>query len=324
MMNFFAPFISLCIFFAFNISVSHAFDTGISGMARVRDNTFLVVNDRKNSHKKDQDLANTKPRLGIVTVKKKWVAYEDLYVKYPLSMSDMPPNDLEAVCALPHREHEYLVAESGYYEGRYGRVFHLRLKEKKGKWKGELISAIRPFSKNTSTDTTPKSRQIEGMSCVEKAEAQLLVIFATRGGGGKRGKLIWGSLDGLDQSQPAFHPLGDAQIVTDQQSLGDRDASDLFLEKTKKDQWKVWTIAVDDPGDDFGPFRSVIYSPGIFEWDNEQGLTFHRTKPVTGWVRDGVKVEALAEPAERVKGSVFSIGTEDEALGGMWQPLFQP
>ena len=66
----------------------------------------------------------------------------------------------------------------------------------------------------------------------------------------------------------------------------------------------------------------MIYSPGRFEWVNNQELQFNRTEPIVGWGRDGFKVEALAEPAERVQGSVMSMGTEDEALGGIWQPLF--
>ena len=104
--------------------------------------------------------------------------------------------------------------------------------------------------------------------------------------------------------------------------FGDRDASDLYLEKKGENQWRIWTIAVDDHGEDFGPFRSVIYSPGLLAWEDNQGLHFNRTEPNVGWIRDGLKVEALAEPAERVSGSVFSIGTEEEALGGIWQPLF--
>ena len=170
MKNVTTVFIGLFIPFTFNCLESHAFDTGISSMVRIEENIFLVVNDRKNSYKEDRILANTKPRFGIVTVKKKWVAFEDLYVKYPLGMSDMPPSDLEAICALPDRKQEFLVAESGYFEGKYGRVFHMRLKEKKGKWKGEFLSVFRPFSDNESAYTTPKSKQIEGIACIEMNE----------------------------------------------------------------------------------------------------------------------------------------------------------
>ncbi len=293
-------------------------------MVKIGDNTFLTVNDRKNSQKKDQPAtASTKPRFGIITVEKKWVSFENLYVKYPLTMNNMPPSDLEASCALPSRSDEVLVAESGFFKGKYGRVFHMRLKEKKHKWKGDILSAFEPLSRKDSTYTTSTSEHIEGMACIETVEKELIVILATRGRKENRGKFIWGVLKGLEKGLPVFTKLGETRILEDQHSFGIRDASDLYLKKLCDKEWQVWTIAVDDPGEDFGPFRSVIYSPGTFEWDDDkQALHYQRTEPIIAWKRDGVKVEALAAPAERVKDSILSMGTEDEALGGIWQPLF--
>ncbi len=71
-----------------------------------------------------------------MTVEKKSLSFDDLYIKYPLTMTDMPPDDLEPVCARTPRKHELLVAESGFQEGKYGRAFPMHLKEKKDKWKG--------------------------------------------------------------------------------------------------------------------------------------------------------------------------------------------
>lgn len=234
----------------------------------------------------------------------------------------MPPSDLEATCALPHRKNELLVAESGYFEGKYGRMFHVRLKKKNDKWKVEMLSVFRPLPQQHSSYSTPTSEHIEGIACIETSEDQIIVIMATRGGDGKRGMLVWGMLDGLDTKLPIFTKLKEERIFDNTHSFGSRDASDLHLEKLCKKKWRIWTISVDDPGKDFGPFRSVIYSPGSFTWANNKGLQFNRTEPIVGWTRDGLKVEALAEPAERVRGSVLSIGTEDESLGGIWQPLF--
>lgn len=317
-------YLGLSVFFSFIIGTQLclAFDTGISSMVLIDKNTYLTLSDRKHSHKESVVLANTQPRFGIVSVEKSGVSNNDLYVTYPLTMSDMPPNDLEAVCALPHRKHELLVAESGFYEGRYGRVFHMRLREKNDTWKGKLLSAFRPFSQQDSTYSTPKAEQIEGMACIENPEDQIMVILALRGENNTPGMLIWGMLEELDEEIPVFRKLGEAKLSDGQSSLGDRDASDLYLEKKSKKQWQIWTIAVDGAGEDFGPFRSVIYTPGSLKWKNNEGLQFIRTEPAVGWTREGLKVEAMAKPAERITGSVFSIGTEDEALGGIWQPLF--
>ena len=316
-------FLTLLSLVILHIQIGSAFETGISSMVKITNNTFLTVTDRKNAHKKDGPvMANTKPRFGIVTVEKKWVSFDDLYIKYPLTISNMPPNDLEAICALPHRPHEVLVAESGFLEGKYGRVFHMRLKEKHGKWKAEFVTAFRPLSPKDVTYSTPKKEQIEGMACIETPKRQIIVVLALRGGHKTPGMLIWGMLEGLGEKQPRFMRLGETALSDNHRFFGNRDASDLYLEKKHKKKWRIWTIAVDDPDEDFGPFRSVIYSPGVFVWEDNKTLYFQQTEPIVGWKRDGLKVEALAAPAERVTGSVLSIGTEDEALGGMWQPLF--
>ncbi|GJL50680.1 MAG: hypothetical protein NPIRA01_19070 [Nitrospirales bacterium] len=240
---------------------------------------------------------------------------------YPLMMTNMPPIDLEAVCTLPQRKDEILIAESGFVDGLYGRIFHMRLKEKKDKWKGTFLSALRPFPRKDATYSTPKAEQIEGMACIENPEDQIIVILALRGENNTPGMLIWGTLEGLDEGLPVFTKLTEAKLLDDEHSLGDRDASDLYLEKKSKMQWRIWTSAVDGAGEDFGPFRSVIYSPGSLKWKDNEGLQFIQTEPAVGWTREGLKIEAMAEPAERITGSVFSIGTEDEALGGIWQPL---
>lgn len=305
-----------------NVQLCFAFDTGISSMVRIDKNTYLTVSDRKHSHQKNVVVANTQPRFGVVSVEKKWVSYHDLYVAYPLMMTNMPPNDLEAVCTLPQRKDELLIAESGFVDGLYGRIFHMRLKEKKDKWKGTFLSALRPFPRRDATYSTPKAEQIEGMACIETPDNQIMVVLALRGASKTPGMLIWGTLEGLDEGLPVFTKLTETKLLDDEHSLGDRDASDLYLEKTGKKQWKVWTIAVHDAGGEFGPFRSVIYTPGSLKWRSNEGLQFIRTVPAVGWTRDGLKVEAMAEPAERITGSVFSIGTEDEVLGGIWQPLF--
>ncbi|WP_454061088.1 hypothetical protein [Candidatus Nitrospira salsa] len=56
-------------------------------------------------------------------------------------------------------------------------------------------------------------------------------------------------------------------------------------------QWRSWTSAVDGAGEDFGPFRSVIYSPGSLKWKDNEGLQFIRTEPAVGWTREGLKIE---------------------------------
>ncbi len=309
------------LFGGFNVSFVLA--QGISSMVKLEKNTFLTVNDKKNKQEQGAPYPKkTKPRFGIVKVKKKRVDFDELQITYHPTMIDMPPNDLEAVCKLPGRKDEVFVAESGYFKGRFGRVFLLRLNEIEKKWHAKVLSVFEPFPESSDEFTTPDPQQIEGMSCIEDPEVKGWLIFARRGGKGKAAKLVWGPLNWVNKNYPVFSEQSQVTLEEGTQLLGDRGAADLYLKKIDDDQWKVWTIAVEDSGNDFGPFRSVIYSPGVFIWEKGEGLRFKKTKLVVGWRRGGLKVEAIAGPAKRVKGSVLSIGTEDEALGGIWQPLF--
>ena len=81
---------------------------GYSGMAEISDNSFLPVNDRKNSIESGY-------RLDVITF-----TAADGIVFTPVSVGDWKhedkePSDLEACCSIPGREGEFLVAESGSY-----------------------------------------------------------------------------------------------------------------------------------------------------------------------------------------------------------------
>ena len=296
-----------------------AFEPGISGMAKIDDNIFLTVADTKNLHGSDGLLAaNPAPRVRILTVRENDITSEVLSLKY----EDLPPSDLEAACSLPARNQGILMAESGFFQGKYGRIFYVRIENDRNGWTGEVHSTFLPFSLKHQFYSTPKDEQIEGLACLETPNHDLFLVLALRGGSHKPGMLIWGKLGGLESNQPVFTKAGEVSLTEGVRFFGNRDASDVFLQKHCEEEWQVWTIAVDDPGGKFGPFQSVIYSPGTFSWDESHGLLFHPTRPLVGWKREGLKVEALAGPAKQVENSVLSIGTEEEALGGMWFPLF--
>ena len=73
---------------------------------------------------------------------------------------------------------------------------------------------------------------------------------------------------------------------------------------------------------ELGPFRSLIYSPGLIKFDETKGLLFTPKRHESSWLVEGLKVEGLAAPASSISQSAFSIGTDDEEYGGVWRPLF--
>lgn len=278
---------------------------GYSGMARLGDGGFLVVHDTK----APRDGA----RLGLVRV-----APGAAPAYTPLSVGDWRDgdgrsSDLESVCALEGRDGEALAAESGRFEGRFGRLFHVRVG-------GASVEVLRVYRLPPEDPAVEAPDNFEGLACARLAVDRYLVILGERGGsGGRSGALRWGflqvatgELTWAEESLPvaAPGPFGDAS--------GHRDISALYLAA----DGLLWAAASEDAGDD-GPFRSVIYAAARLVEGASPPLQLTGSKR-SAWTVDGLKVEGLAAPATTIRASVASLASEDENLGGVWRPLFAP
>lgn len=304
----------VCLLFSQTTFAGPHYVPGISGMALVEDNTYLVVNDKK-------DGPNDEPRLSIVRVKKAGVSYESVILEglgIKINVQNKP-NDLEAVCKIPGTTDEYLIAESGYFSGDYGRILHIKVEQKKDKWVAKYINSFKPFPVPPSGET-PKEDHIEGMACVEAPNGDLIFILAKRGKNAKLAELVLGKLSPAVSSYN-FTRIGSSNL-TPVAGYG-RGAGDIYLKSISKNRWHVWSVATED-GSDVGPFRSLIYYAGDFVVNTPGNYQFTLTHPYTNlWKVDGMKVEALAEPAEVISSSVLSIGTDEDVYGGVWRPLFE-
>ena len=290
---------------------------GYSGMVRIADNTFLTVNDRKNP-------IQPGARLGILTVTPR-----DGTFFHPLSVTDWAdaekdPSDLEACCDIPGRPGEYLLAESGHFRKKFGRIFHVRVgRDADGGWQAEALRAFRAYDRALDEQgTTWEGDQVEGIACFPAFDRTILV-YGERGGlvkgGRKPGRLVWGE---LDLATYQFRKLGEEDLAA-KSVLGERDCSDLLL-KPNGDAWQVWSVATKDAGN-AGPFHSVVFRAGAFVLDRDRReFRFVReSQPAAQCHLAGLKVEALAAPAKCVPESGFSVGTDDEGFGGVWRPLFK-
>ena len=284
---------------------------GISGMVKVAGNQFLVVHDGKKK---------TEPRLGVVDVTAEGPSYRQVGINNWPSDED-PANDLEGVCAIPKRQGEYLAVESGFYPeyGDFGRIV------KFGYGGGASASAqylgvFRPFPPPADDAETPKHEQIEGLASVTQGDTTVLLL-ALRGDRNTPGALVWGALDGLEGGTPTFQEAG--RLPLSSQAIADRGAADLLARPVSDHAWEVWSVASLDAGD-LGPFRSSIYSAGILTIFGET-IAFipHSVCGGVLWDIEGLKVEALAEPAELIPASGLSIATDDEVHGGVWRPILK-
>ncbi|WP_052074417.1 hypothetical protein [Shewanella mangrovi] len=296
---------ALCLLLAATSSAS-ALELGFSGMARMTGDSYLVVQDKK--------VFETGDRVGIFQLS------ADGQQHYtPLQIDnwrdpDGPSSDLESVCQLPGSQNQYLLAESGYWDGKFGRIFRVELN---GTQANVLqvyhVPKLIPSGKGKHGDN------FEGMLCA-KMGANTLVILGERGGSKayRHGVLRIGVLQptSIDWQHYAEQAVK-VKAPKSWRTAKYRSISDLYLDN----DGIIWAVATQDAGDN-GPFRSVVYAAARLAQNSSKTPLEALKHAAAAWPIDGFKVEALAAPNVNVPGSVMSIGTEDEHFGGVWRPLF--
>lgn len=272
---------------------------GYSGMARIDQATFVVVHDTKARY--------AGARLGTLTVlPKKAPAYTPVEVDW----GPDPANDLEAIYALPGRDREFLAMESGYHDGKFGRIFHLAVTgDANNGWRATVAGTI-PLPADTD--------DLEGLACVT-SNTGLLVLLGERGGSERnpRAKI---RLCRLDLTAHRLELVGEQNLapptsITAGQT-GVRGCADLYIDERNQ----LWSVATQDLGDE-GPFRSVVYQAGTVDPAAAEPLQI-LPETTAMWTLDGIKVEALS--ASAIENSALSIATDDESYDGIWRPLFAP
>lgn len=283
---------------------------GFSGMEKIGDSNYLVVIDKKNY----QDGA----RLAILKVdESNGYSIEKLKVKN-WKHDQGRSNDLESVCSVPGAKDEFLLVESGYWEGDYGRIFHIRLEDEKVKVKNVYqVPSISPAGKKN-----PEGDNFEGVACVKKKNT-IYILLGERGGTtlNPNGLLRIGILK-KGKEKVDWKTYGDEAIVVkapkskkDKRVI--RSITDLHMSK----EGVLYASAAVDSGD-MGPFSSIVYKVGQVYFENHKvklALSKNR-KPL--YVVDGFKIEALSSAPLDMPDCKFSIGTEDESYPGQWRPLF--
>lgn len=289
-------------------SILSIYNNGVSGMAQIDSRRYLVVHDKRSF---ENGL-----RLSILT------SLPDSGIRVdPVSVPDWVDgegrsSDLEAAYALPNRPNEFLLLESGSWEGKYGRLFHIRLDVPA---KSATVLGVARLPKMADNSPGTIGDQYEGMAVVERSAGKVLVIFGERGGSQTYpdGVLRWGMLD-LATHSIVFTEAGRKGVTLDAPGEwgsggSQRDIADLWIDPDNR----LWAVAVSDPGD-IGPYRSAIYYAGDVTGDDTRPIRLMPSRTVWREVA-GFKVEALSGPSASLPGTVLSIGIEDEAYGGGWR-----
>ena len=130
----------------------------------------------------------------------------------------MPPSDLEACCEIPGRPGEFLLSKSGFFEGQFRRVFHIRLDQRQGVWTATVLRELKDVlpRPDAGMGKTEPGIEVEGIACLRTADGRLILVLGHRGG--KVGQqtrtaaIAWGTLD-LDAG--TFQRLGEAPLTPD-------------------------------------------------------------------------------------------------------------
>ena len=277
----------------------------ISGAVRFDNNRIVIVSDTK-AH-------SSKPRLQLVVFsdkKTRCIPIEVSGWEYPAERS----SDLEAICPVPDEPGYFYAAESGYNQGRHGRIFRLHIFEDgDGEVRAQAEGSFRPFP-IPCTDTaysTPDHLQIEGIAAAAHPTKGDILLLGLRGSSDHPGTLLWG------RHYDGKYLIKDSCTVDLRHIIpGGRSISDLHI-IANNGRYDVFSVATVDFGDR-GPYESAICLIGSFDPDS---LEFTPCEPRVIHKIEGLKVEALEESPPYFPDSDFVIGTDDESFGGIIRPL---
>ncbi len=277
---------------------------GISGIAKLDKNQFLVVHDYKSSQ--------VGSRLGVLTLDKHSpTSYETINISQwgPITA----PSDLESACKIPNKNLEYLIAESGADKDK-SRVFHISLQQNvDGLWGATYISSYE-FLKDANDN-------FEGLACIEKAGQEYYILLGERGEGEKKelgkGKILWAVVKLGVENEIRQEPFKTQEFsaphppVKKKQYKDFRNISDLYIDKNNT----IWVSSAYDPGNS-GPFFSTIYQLGTVNPDNTPPVDL---MPQKSCHVEGIKIEALGSSWSR--DIELSIATDDENHGGIFRQI---
>jgi hypothetical protein len=267
----------------------------ISGFAWISGDRFLAVHDGKNPEDPRVSLVELPPSSTGLTRQTMEVSWPEAH-----GLS----SDLESAARIPGTPF-ILLAESGSAKRNGALLQRIFLVENRDR-RLEILDVV---------DWPVLVKNVEG-AAVARVGEQLIFLFAERAEGQPSTLLCWASL--------TLRPLafGSFQEVTftspDPTGPHARPVSAIEIDEAGR----IYVASAVDPGDDNGPFRSVIWRIGHMEADGSGGpRVILDERPQRLASLDGVKVEGLALREDADGDPSIFFGTDDENYGGILRLL---
>jgi hypothetical protein len=261
----------------------------ISGLAWLDGDEFLAVHDAKDF--------DERPRVSRIALPKSTAGpvHQPIDVLWPDPQG--PSRDLESIARIP-RTSSYLLAESGSAKVGTPRIFLANDRDRRL----EIIEVV---------DWPVPIQNVEG-AAVGRVHDQLVFLFAERAEGRSTTPLRWA---GLTLRPLAFGPFQEVAFTApDPSGPYARPVSAIEIDESGQ----IYVASATDPGNDSGPFRSVIWGIGRIEPEGAEGakiIVYQRPERLA--TLDGVKVEGLALRQQAGLAPEIFFGTDDENYGGI-------
>jgi hypothetical protein len=258
---------------------------GISGIAVVNENNFLVVHDNKKLGE---------PRLSLITSKN---SNTPVLKNIDWCNKTNLPVDLEAITSIPNNDLEYLVLESK------GKITRIKLDN----------NDCKTLAQFDLPNITAKSN-MEGLA-LHCFSQQCVLVWAERGDDKQAAKLSWAKFD-VHKNVVAV-PKKSFDFFANYPNANRRSISDISIDA----KGGAWVVSTSDPGDN-GPFQSALYKLGTFselnseiDWQPKNNVSI-----VADYGSENVKIEGITFTKEGLimgsddenKGSKIAIETEWE------------
>lgn len=264
----------------------------LSGLAWVEDDLFLGVHDAKRNSEK-----TFWPRISLVRLPKselEGVTWQSLDLKFP--GPEGPSSDLESASRIPGGK-GFLFAESGQEGEGARRIF---------------FAVYRNGTLNIESQVTwpVPIKNVEATEVCQVGE-QLVFLYAERAEGLPATKLRWATLSLNPLEFGTFKEVNYEGV--DPVGKGARPIVALAVDT----DGSIYSASAYDPGNDDGPFRSVVWRIGKMIADEKGNPQVELSEGKRLATLDGLKVESIAVRESGEGGKQVYVGTDDEHYGGI-------